>query len=42
MNVTFGIMDPLKERVRGKQERGERIAGRALETVRALKDHYAL
>ena len=42
MNVTFGIMDPLKERVRGKQERGERIAKRALETVRALKDHYAL
>ena len=42
MNVTFGIMDPLKERVRGKQERGERIARRALETVRALKDHYAL
>ena len=42
MNVTFGIMDPLSERVRGKQERGERIAKRALETVRALKDTYEL
>ena len=42
MNVTFGIMDPLKERVRGKQERGERIANRALEKLRALKETYAL
>ncbi len=42
MNVTFGIMDPLKERVRGKQERGERIADRALETIRALKATYDL
>jgi len=42
MNVTFGIMDPLRERVRGKQERGERIADRALEKIRALKATYAL
>ena len=42
MNVTFGIMDPLKERVRGKQERGERIASRALDKLRALKETYAL
>jgi methylenetetrahydrofolate--tRNA-(uracil-5-)-methyltransferase len=42
MNVTFGIMDPLKERVRGKQERGERIASRALDKLRALKESYDL
>ena len=42
MNVTFGIMEPLKERVRGKQERGERIASRALDKLRALKETYAL
>ena len=37
MNVTFGIMDPLKERVRSKQERGERISERALNKVREWK-----
>lgn len=42
MNVTFGIMDPLNERVRGKQERGERIALRATEKIRALKETYDL
>ena len=42
MNVTFGIMDPLKERVRSKQERGERIAGRALDKVREMKEKYDL
>lgn len=42
MNVTFGIMDPLSERVRGKQERGERIAARALERVRAMKETFDL
>lgn len=42
MNVTFGIMDPLSERVRSKQERCERIARRALERVRALKETYDL
>ena len=42
MNVTFGIMDPLSERVRGKQERGERIAERALNRIRALKETYKL
>ena len=36
MNVTFGIMDPLSERVRGKQERCERIAARALDRIRTL------
>ncbi len=42
MNVTFGIMDPLSERVRGKQERGERIANRAKDKLRAIMDNYGL
>ncbi len=34
MNVTYGIMDPWPEKVRGgKQARYEKIAGRALETI---------
>lgn len=42
MNVTFGIMDPLKERVRGKQERCERIAARAKDTLRAIIQEHEL
>ena len=42
MNVTFGIMDPLSERVKGKRERCERIAQRALSKVRAITDTYGL
>ena len=42
MNVTFGIMDPLNERVRGKQERCERIAARAKDTLRAIMNEYEL
>ena len=42
MNVTFGIMDPLGDRVRGKQERCERIARRALDKLRAIADTYDL
>ena len=42
MNVTFGIMDPLSERVKGKQERCERIARRALSKVHALAERYDL
>ena len=42
MNVTFGIMDPLNERVRNKQERGERIAERALKRVREIKETLSL
>ena len=37
MNITFGIMDPLKERVRSKQERGQKLSERALERVRMRK-----
>lgn len=37
MNITFGIMDPLRERVRSKQERGQKLSERALERVRMRK-----
>ena len=37
MNITFGIMDPLGERVRSKQERGQKLSERALERVRMRK-----
>ena len=37
MNITFGIMDPLQERVRSKQERGQKLSERALERVRMRK-----
>jgi len=42
MNVTFGIMDPLSERVRSKQERCARIAERALDRIRTLKEAHDL
>lgn len=37
MNITFGIMDGISERIRNKQQRYEKIAQRALEQVDALK-----
>jgi len=37
MNVTFGIMDPLNERIRKKTERYGKIAERALKIVKELK-----
>ncbi len=37
MNVTFGIMDPLPQRIRKKVERYGKIAERALELVRERK-----
>ena len=42
MNITFGLMDPLNERVRGKQQRNTRLSERALDTVRTLKERYNL
>lgn len=39
MNVTFGIMDGLKERIRKKTERYEKIAHRSLETIRQIKEN---
>ncbi len=37
MNITFGIMDGISERIRNKQQRYEKIAQRALEQVDAQK-----
>ena len=37
MNVTFGIMDGLNQRVRSKQQRYEMISARALERMKAFK-----
>ena len=37
MNVTFGIMDGLNQRVRSKQQRYEMISARALERIKAFK-----
>ena len=37
MNVNFGIMDPLGERIRKKREKNEKIAARSL----ALTDVFA-
>ena len=39
MNVTFGIMDGLKERIRKKTERYEKIAHRSLETIQQIKEN---
>ena len=36
MNVTFGIMEGISERIRNKQQRYEKIASRALEIVDAM------
>ena len=36
MNVTFGIMEGISERIRNKQQRYEKIANRALEIVDAM------
>ncbi len=35
MNANFGLLDPLSEEIRSKRERRQKLAGRALETVRA-------
>lgn len=37
MNVTFGILDGITERIRSKQQRYEKIAERALDKIRELK-----
>ena len=37
MNVTFGIMDGISDRIRNKQQRYEKIAQRALEKVDAIR-----
>jgi len=42
MNVNFGIMDPLKEKIRSKKDRNRRLAENALETVKLLKTEISL
>ena len=37
MNITFGIMEPLKEKRKNKQERCQMLAERALRIVKELK-----
>lgn len=37
MNVTFGIMESLTERIRNKKERYGRIAERALERINTIE-----
>jgi methylenetetrahydrofolate--tRNA-(uracil-5-)-methyltransferase len=37
MNANFGLFPPLAERIRGKKEKNEAIARRALETLEAFK-----
>ena len=41
MHVSFGLIDPLKERVRGKEQRYLRVSEIALETIEALKPQLA-
>lgn len=42
MNVNFGLLDPLPQRVRSKRERGERLAWRALDRISAIRNGSAL
>jgi folate-dependent tRNA-U54 methylase TrmFO/GidA len=37
MNINYGIVEGLAQRVRGKQERYGRIAARALETIDGVR-----
>ena len=36
MNITFGLMPPLKERVRKKKEKNAKIAARSLEILETI------
>ena len=38
MNVTFGILEGIPQRIRNKQQRYEKIAERALEKIRQMKE----
>jgi folate-dependent tRNA-U54 methylase TrmFO/GidA len=37
MHVSFGLIDPLKERVRSKEQRYLRVSELALEAIEAMK-----
>ena len=38
MNVNFGLIDPLEQRVRGKRNRYAQVAQRALEEIDQYRD----
>jgi len=40
MNANFGLLPPLESRVRKKRERKERMAERALESMRGFVDEF--
>ena len=42
MNINFGIMKPLGERIRNKEEKNTRIAKRALSKIEELMQEYGL
>lgn len=42
MNISFGLIPPLEERIKGKQERYTVIAGRALGKLQDIIDSGAL
>lgn len=42
MNINFGIIDSLNERIKSKKERYEKISLRALETLKGIIDTYEL
>ena len=41
-NVNFGIMSPIKEKIRDKKLKKQRIAERALVQLEAFKEEYHL
>ena len=42
MNINFGIIDSLDERIKSKKERYEKISMRALETLKGIIKEYEL
>jgi methylenetetrahydrofolate--tRNA-(uracil-5-)-methyltransferase len=42
MNVNFGIIEPLNEKIRNKKEKNAKIAQRALDTLSYIKEEYNL
>ena len=42
MNVNFGIIEPLNEKIRKKKEKNEKIAKRAIDKILKIKERYDL
>ena len=40
MNINFGIIDPLKEKIKNKKERYSKVSKRALEEIEKIKMAY--